>query len=133
MVDSTPNTQNQPQPNDVAADGGIGTPQAAHASCTCKAIKPCPCHVTHPMCFISAIKNVKADYDPGSFHNTSPTAPGLVNGHNVRVLRDSGCSGTVVKTKFVEAHQYTGQYRLCLLIDGTVRKVPVAKVLIDSP
>ena len=61
-----------------------------------------------------------------------PTAPGLVNGHNVHVMRYLGCSGGVLKNKFVEAHQYTGQYRLCLLIDGTVRKVSVAKGLIDS-
>ena len=33
----------------------------------------------------------------------------------------------------MEAHQYTDQYKLCLLIDGMVRKVSVAKGLFGSP
>ena len=36
-----------------------------------------------------------------------------------------GCSG-VVKKEFVAEDQYTGEYNHMVLIDGTVRKVPVA-------
>ena len=48
-------------------------------------------------------------------------------------MRDSGCTGAVVKKDFVLQKQYTGKFRLCLMVDGTVRKVPVAETEVDSP
>ena len=51
---------------------------------------------------------------------------GKVNGNNVQVMRDSGCTTIVVKSTFVRSDQYTGEYRICKLIDGTVRRFPLA-------
>ena len=118
---------------------------------TCK----CTCTSTHPSCFVSQLKEVAPDFDdlnikmedgqtypvchqrcrqpiPICICHSMPTTKATLNGHEVVALRDSGCSGVVVRSEFVNPDQYTGQNRLCLMIDGTVRKVPVAKVTVCS-
>ena len=65
--------------------------------------------------------------------NQLPTVQGLLNGHKATTLRDTGCSGVVVRAEYVHSKQYTGRNKLCLLIDGTAKSVPLAKVKIDSP
>ena len=62
-----------------------------------------------------------------------PVGRGRLESHDVDVLRDSGCSGVVVKKSLVPPEQFTGQYKLCILIDRTVRRFPIAMVNIDSP
>lgn len=62
-----------------------------------------------------------------------PVADGTLQGKPVRVLRDTGCSTVVVKQDLVPAEQLTGETEICVLIDGTVRKTPVAKVYIETP
>ena len=49
------------------------------------------------------------------------------------MLRDTGCSGIVVKRGLVSEDQYTGDFNVMLLIDNTARKVPIAKIDIDTP
>ena len=61
-----------------------------------------------------------------------PVSTGQVNGHQVKVLKDSGCSTAAVKESLLEPDQYTGKYRDCSLIDGTVRRFPVARVHVYS-
>jgi hypothetical protein len=61
-----------------------------------------------------------------------PTTWGIVNGISVKALRDSGCSGIVVKSELVQPMQYTSKYKDCLLIDGTVRRFPVAWIQVES-
>ena len=51
----------------------------------------------------------------------------------VDVLRDTGCSGIVVKKDLVSEDQYTGEFNVMLLIDNTARKVPITKIDIDTP
>ena len=51
----------------------------------------------------------------------------------VDTLRDSGCTGVVVKSNLVKPEQFTEKVYLSVLIDGTVKKVPIAKVHIDTP
>ncbi len=60
-----------------------------------------------------------------------PISKGSVNDTEVVLMRDSGCSSVVVSSKLVETDQYTGEYKDCMLIDGTVRRLPVAVVNID--
>ena len=62
-----------------------------------------------------------------------PVMMGYVGGRHVKVLRDSGCSGVVVKRELVEDRQLTGRFQECVLIDGTVRRVEEAVVDIDTP
>ena len=116
----------------------------------------CNCARTYPACFITALKDVQPDFEdlqvigndgkeypvchmrckqpiPMCTCHGLPTADAELNGHPVVVMRDTGCSGVVVRSEFVNPNQYTGQNRLCLMVDGTVRKVPVAVVCVDTP
>jgi len=62
-----------------------------------------------------------------------PVVKDKVGNTSVNVLRDTGCSGVVVKKELVAEDQYIGEYNHMVLIDGTVRKVPVARIYVDTP
>ena len=62
-----------------------------------------------------------------------PTASGLVGPHRVTVLRDSGCSGVVVRRSLVSPNQMTGVWKYCAVLQGQVCKLPTAIIKIDSP
>ncbi|XP_071964120.1 uncharacterized protein [Antedon mediterranea] len=62
-----------------------------------------------------------------------PVYTGCVGSRCVSVLRDSGCSGVVVKKDLVSAEQLTGKEKTCVLIDGTVRNLPVALIQVNTP
>lgn len=62
-----------------------------------------------------------------------PVSQGKVNGHVVTLLRDTGCSGVVIKRDLVSDDQLNGKTQLCILIDGTKLTAPVANVFIDTP
>ena len=62
-----------------------------------------------------------------------PVTSGKVGDRTVSVLRDSGCSGVVIKRNLVPDDRLTGKVKTCILIDGTVRQVPVAIVTVSSP
>jgi hypothetical protein len=62
-----------------------------------------------------------------------PVTEGRVNNKKVSVLRDTGCSSAAVRTSLVETHQRTGRETTCLLIDGTERKFPVARIHVSTP
>ena len=49
------------------------------------------------------------------------------------VLRDTGCSGIVIKKNLVSKNQFTGDFNVMLLIDNTARKVPIARITVDTP
>ena len=62
-----------------------------------------------------------------------PIVDGVVNGITVGTLRDTGCSGVVVKKDLVSSEQFIGKQIACILIDGTVRRFPIAEISIDTP
>ena len=62
-----------------------------------------------------------------------PVVKGRVGEKSVNVLRDTGCSGIVVKKDLVSEDQFTGDFNVMLLIDNTARKVPIAKIDVDTP
>ena len=62
-----------------------------------------------------------------------PVKEGKVNGQSVSVLRDSGCSGIVIRRSLARDEQLTGLQQLCVLIDGTVRRVDEAEVEVQTP
>ncbi|KAJ8041495.1 hypothetical protein HOLleu_12325 [Holothuria leucospilota] len=61
-----------------------------------------------------------------------PVTEGLVGDKKVSVLRDTGCTGVVVRKDFVKSHQFTGETVCCILIDRTVHWLPVAVIRIDT-
>ena len=62
-----------------------------------------------------------------------PFLKGRVGESSIDVLRDTGCSGIVVKKDLVSEDQFTGDFNVMLLIDSTARKVPIAKSDVDTP
>ena len=62
-----------------------------------------------------------------------PVAEGTVEGESVNVLRDTGCSTVVVRRSLVPDDKLTGREELCVLIDGTIRRTPVAEIYVDTP
>lgn len=65
--------------------------------------------------------------------DTTPVLSGYVGENFVNILRDSGCSGVVVKRELVKDSELTGKIQKCVLIDGTVRQVEEALKDIDTP
>jgi len=62
-----------------------------------------------------------------------PVADGTVEGQPVRVLRDTGCSAMVVRRSLIPDEKLTGTEEKCILIDGTTRQTPVAKIEVKTP
>ena len=62
-----------------------------------------------------------------------PVVKGKIGDKTVNVLRDTRCSGIIVKKELVSKEQYTGDSNCMLLIDNTVRKVPFARITVDTP
>ena len=62
-----------------------------------------------------------------------PTKEGYLSGKCVTVLRDTGCSTVVVRKDLINPDQLTGKSQSCVLVDGTVKTFPIAKVYIDTP
>ncbi|XP_069139803.1 uncharacterized protein [Argopecten irradians] len=62
-----------------------------------------------------------------------PVVRGCIGDHFVTVLRDSGCSGVVVRKSLVKPSQMTERNQTCSLADGSRIEVPIAEVEIDTP
>ena len=62
-----------------------------------------------------------------------PVTEGTVEGKVVNVLRDTGCSTVVVRRSVVPDNKLTGLEERCVLIDGTIRRTPVAEIHIETP
>ena len=62
-----------------------------------------------------------------------PTAIGTVNGKEIRVLRDTGCTGVVVRRKLVSDGQMLNKQSGVTLINNYKQRCPMARINIDSP
>lgn len=62
-----------------------------------------------------------------------PTSDGILNEHFVKVLKDTGSNGVVVRQALVPEEQLTGSKRLCILANGSEIEAPIARVSIDTP
>ena len=62
-----------------------------------------------------------------------PVVQGRVGEKTVDVLRDTGCRGVIVKKDLVGEDQFTRDFNIMLLIDNTARKVPTARIYVDTP
>jgi len=57
-----------------------------------------------------------------------PVMEGVIGDKHVSVLRETGCSAVVVRRSLVNEEQLTGAQQTCALIDGTIRRTPIAEV-----
>ena len=62
-----------------------------------------------------------------------PAAQGTVNGKKVIALRDTGCTGCVVRRSLVSSDQLLGKESDVTLIDESTQRYPLAMVEIDCP
>ena len=62
-----------------------------------------------------------------------PVATRRVRERLVNVLRDTGCSEVIINRDLVTEEDLTGRFCCMLLIYNTIRKVPIARVFIDTP
>ncbi|KAK2159638.1 hypothetical protein LSH36_149g02002 [Paralvinella palmiformis] len=62
-----------------------------------------------------------------------PVTKGQVGGVMDDMLRDTGCSGVVVNRSMINDDQLLNQTDRCMLIDGSILKVPMAQIDIDAP
>ena len=62
-----------------------------------------------------------------------PTAIGTVNGKEVRVLRDTGCTGVVVRRSLVSDGQMLNKQSGVTLIKNYKQRCPMARINIDCP
>lgn len=65
--------------------------------------------------------------------SSMPVGKGMLGSKFVTVLRDTGCSGVVVKTSLVDEDCFLDRYQNCLLADGTSIRVPLAKLDVNTP
>ena len=62
-----------------------------------------------------------------------PTVIGMVNGKEVRVLRDTGCMGVVIRRSLVSDGQILNKQSDVTLINDYKQRCPVARINIDCP
>jgi len=62
-----------------------------------------------------------------------PVAERTVEDKTVNVLRETGCSIVVVHRSLVPDNKLTGLEERCVLIDGTIRRTPIAEIYIKTP
>ena len=68
------------------------------------------------------------------FHRSRlPTAVGTVNGKEVRVLRDTGCTGVVVRRSLVSDGQMLNKQSGVTLINNYEQRCPVTRINVDCP
>ena len=60
-------------------------------------------------------------------------APGTVDGQNVVVLRDTGCTGVAVRRNMISHDQLTGKESAVTLKSETTQRHPLAVINVDCP
>jgi hypothetical protein len=64
---------------------------------------------------------------------TMPVCIGEVEGQSVQVLRDTGCSGVIVRKSLVHEDRLTSETQTCVMADSRVVTIPVAWITIKTP
>ena len=105
---------------------GQSATEAEIESCIIRDLLTIGCAKRIPFIKSACIKPTKGSED------SMPVLTGRVKAKSVSVLRDTGCSGVVIKRDLVTEDELTGRFGFMLLIDKTIRKIPIAKVFIEK-
>ena len=65
--------------------------------------------------------------------NNLPVLKGKVKGKSLEVLRDTGCSGVIVKKELVDDEEFTGEVGHIMTIDRALKRSPMARMKVDTP
>ena len=58
---------------------------------------------------------------------------GKVGGKKMEVLRDTGCSGVIIRRELVDEADFTGEMGRIMTVDRTIKRVPMTEVEVDTP
>ena len=64
-----------------------------------------------------------------------PVVEGRISGRTgkVSVLRDTGCSGGIIRRSMCSEDSFTGETRTCVMINGDTFTAPVVNIMVDTP
>ena len=62
-----------------------------------------------------------------------PVLSGKVEGKKVEVLRDTGCSGVIIRRELVDETNFTGEMGHIMTVDCTIERAPMTEVEVDAP
>ncbi len=64
-----------------------------------------------------------------------PVVEGRICGRtgSVRVLRDNGYSGGIIRRSMCSEDSFTGETRTCVMINGDTFTAPVVNIMVDTP
>ena len=62
-----------------------------------------------------------------------PVLSGKVGGKKLEVLRDTGCSGVIIRKELVDETDFTGEMGHIMTVDRTIKRAPMDKVEVDTP
>ena len=62
-----------------------------------------------------------------------PMMEGFVGEHCVGILRDTGCSGVIVRRSLVEPLECTREKRTLMMVDTSLIQVPTAICMVNCP
>ena len=77
--------------------------------------------------------SLSSSCDVSTSSSGMPTSTGLIGDSVVSVLRDTGCSGVVVRRSCISENQITEKRQVCILADGTKVEVPIVNIHVDTP
>ena len=61
-----------------------------------------------------------------------PVLSGKVGGIKMEVLRDTGCSGVIIRRELVDETDFTGEMGHIMTVDRTIKRSTMAKVKVDT-
>ena len=61
------------------------------------------------------------------------TLKGIMGEKMIDVLRDTGCTGVIVKQSLVSPELLTGKVHTCMMLDRSTLQLPEAKISLDTP
>ena len=114
----------------TGAVGVVNEPEATVAACAVSSEDRSQDYVTLPSG--EQVPFVEG-YAAGVRSEDIELADGLVNGMKVKTLRDTGCSGVVVKKKFLKPENYTGEKGFLRLLNKQMVRCPVVRLKVDTP
>ena len=62
-----------------------------------------------------------------------PVLSGKVGGNKMEVLRDTGCTGAIIRRELVDEADFIGEMGHIMTVDRTLKRTPMAKVEVDTP
>ena len=62
-----------------------------------------------------------------------PVMSGKEGRNNMKVLRDSGCKGVIVKRELVDEADFIGKVGYMMTVDRTLIRAPISRIEVDMP